>query len=100
MEINGKDMVQGDRIFNDLILYVSDNLCGELGIICVLKVERFIFDSIYVLMEFKIICFIICMNFVFYYGIVGNNVGYIVISIFVIENCLKDIKKVLIELKQ
>lgn len=51
-------------------------------------------------MEFKITRSTIRTNPVPYYGIVGNNVGYIVISTFAIENCSKDIKKALIELKQ
>ena len=100
MEINGKDMVQGDRIPNDLTSYVSDNLRGEPGTTCVLKVERPTSDSTYVPMEFKITRSTIRTNPVPYYGIVGNNVGYIVISTFAIENCSKDIKKALIELKQ
>ena len=54
MEINGKDMLQGDRIPNDLTSYVSDNLRGEPGTTCVLKVERPTSDSTYVPMEFKI----------------------------------------------
>ena len=47
MEINGKDMAQGDRIPNDLTSYVSDNLRGEPGTTCVLKVERPTSDSTY-----------------------------------------------------
>ena len=35
-----QDMAQGDRIPNDLTSYVSDNLRGEPGTTCVLKVER------------------------------------------------------------
>ena len=100
MEINGKDMLQGDRIPNDLTSYVSDNLRGEPGTTCVLKVERPTSDSTYVPMEFKITRSTIRTNPVPYYGIVDNNVGYIVISTFAIENCSKDIKKALIELKQ
>ena len=98
-KINGKDMLQGDRIPNDLTSYVSDNLRGEPGTTCVLKVERPTSDSTYVPMEFKITRSTIRTNPVPYYGIVGNNVGYIVISTFAIENCSKDIKKALIELK-
>ena len=47
-------MLQGDRIPNDLTSYVSDNLRGEPGTTCVLKVERPTSDSTYVPMEFKI----------------------------------------------
>ena len=88
------------EIPNDLTSYVSDNLRGEPGTTCVLKVERPTSDSTYVPMEFKITRSTIRTNPVPYYGIVDNNVGYIVISTFAIENCSKDIKKALIELKQ
>lgn len=100
MEVNGKDMAQGDRTPNELTSYVSDNLRGEPGTICILKVDRPTSDSTYVPMEFKITRSTIRTNPVPYYGIVGDNVGYIYISTFAIEGCSKDIKKALIELKQ
>ncbi len=100
MEVNGKDMAQDDRIPNELTSYVSDNLRGEPGTVCVLKVERPTSDSTYVPMEFKITRSTIRTNPVPYYGMLEGKVGYIVISTFAIDNCSKDIKKVLIELKQ
>ena len=45
MEINGKDMAQGDRTPNELTSYVSDNLRGDPGTTCVLKLERPTADS-------------------------------------------------------
>lgn len=100
MEVNGKDMAQGDRTPNELTSYVSDNLRGEPGTVCILKVDRPTSDSTYVPMEFKITRSTIRTNPVPYYGMVGDNIGYIYISTFAIEGCSKDIKKALIELKQ
>lgn len=100
LEVNGKEMVQGDRTPNELTSYVSDHLRGEPGTICVVKVDRPTSDSTYVPMEFKITRSTIRTNPVPYYGMVGDSVGYIFISTFAIENCSKDIKKALIELKQ
>ena len=45
MEINGKDMSQGDRTPNELTSYVSDNLRGTPGTLCAIKVERPTSDS-------------------------------------------------------
>ena len=100
LEVNGKDMVQGDRTPNGLTSYVSDHLRGEPGTVCVVKVDRPTSDSTYVPMEFKITRSTIRTNPVPYYGMAGDSVGYISISTFAIENCSKDIKKALIELKQ
>lgn len=100
MEVNGKDMAQGDRTPNGLTSYVSDNLRGEPGTICILKVDRPTSDSTYVPMEFKITRSTIRTNPIPYYGMVGDSIGYIFISTFAIDNCSKDIKKALIELKQ
>ena len=100
MEINGKDMSQGDRIPNDLTSYVSDNLRGEPGTLCVIKVERPTSDSTYVPMEFKITRGTIRTNPVPYYGMLNDSIGYIYISTFSVEGCSKDVKRALIELKQ
>ena len=100
MEVNGKDMAQGDRTPNGLTSYVSDNLRGEPGTICILKVDRPTSDSTYVPMEFKITRSTIRTNPIPYYGMVGDSIGYIFVSTFAIDNCSKDIKKALIELKQ
>ena len=100
MEINGKDMAQGDRIPNDLTSYVSDNLRGEPGTLCVIKVERPTSDSTYVPMEFKITRGTIRTNPVPYYGMLTDSIGYIYISTFSVEGCSKEIKRAFIELKQ
>ena len=100
MEINGKDMAQGDRIPNDLTSYVSDNLRGEPGTLCVIKVERPTSDSTYVPMEFKITRGTIRTNPVPYYGMLNDSIGFIYISTFSVEGCSKEVKRALIELKQ
>ncbi len=100
LEVNGKEMSQEDRVPNAMTSYVSDHLRGEPGTMCVLKVDRPTSDSTYVPMEFKIMRSTIRTNPVPYYGMLDGNVGYIVITTFSIDNCSKDIKKALIELKQ
>ena len=100
MEINGKDMALGDRIPNDLTSYVSDNLRGEPGTLCVIKVERPTSDSTYVPMEFKVTRGTIRTNPVPYYGMLNDSIGFIYISTFSVEGCSKEVKRALIELKQ
>lgn len=100
MEINGKDMAQGDRIPNDLTSYVSDNLRGDPGTLCIIKVERPTSDSTYVPMEFKVTRGTIRTNPVPYYGMLNDSIGYIYISSFSVEGCSKEVKRALIELKQ
>lgn len=100
MEVNGKDMAQGDRTPNELTSYVSNNLRGDPNTICIVKIERPTSDSTYVPMELKITRSTIRTNPVPYYGMLGDSTGYVVISTFAIENCSKEIKKALIELKQ
>ena len=100
MEINGKDMAQGDRIPNELTNYVSDNLRGDPGTLCVIKVERPTSDSTYVPMEFKITRGTIRTNPVPYYTMLNDSVGYIYVSTFSVEGCSKEVKKAFIELKQ
>ena len=100
LEINGKDMSQGNRKPNELTDYVSSNLRGEPGTICTLKIERPISDSTYVPMEIKVTRGTIRTNPIPYYNMVNDSVGYIFISTFSMEGCSKEVKKALIELKQ
>ena len=100
MEINGKDMAQGDRIPNDLTSYVSDNLRGDPGTLCIIKVERPTSDSTYVPMEFKVTRGTIRTNPVPYFGMLNDSIGYIYISTFSVEGCSKEVKRALVELKQ
>lgn len=100
LEINGKDMSLGDKQPNELTSYVSDNLRGEPGTICVVKVDRPTSDSTYVPMEFKITRGTIRTNPIPYYNMLNDSIGYLYISTFSMEGCAKEIKKAFIELKQ
>jgi carboxyl-terminal processing protease len=100
LEVNGKDMSQGSRTPNELTSYVSDNLRGDAGTVCVVKVDRPTGDSTYVTREFRITRGTITTKPVTYYGLVNDSTGYVYISTFAIDNCSKDIKRALIELKQ
>ena len=100
LEINGKEMLQENRTPNEMTEYVSSNLRGEPGTLCVIKVERSTSDSTYVPMEFKITRGTIRTNPVPYYGMLNDSIGYICISTFSVEGCSKLIKRAFIELKQ
>lgn len=100
LEINGKEMIQEDRTPNELTSYVSDNLRGEPGTLCVIKVDRPTSDSTYVPMEFKITRGTIRTNPIPYYGMVTDSIGYIFLSTFSMEGVSKEVKKAIIELKQ
>lgn len=100
LEINGKEMVQEDRTPNELTEYVSSNLRGEPGTICAIKIDRPTSDSTYVPMEIKVTRGTIRTNPIPYYNMLNDSVGYIYISTFSMEGCSKEVKKVLIELKQ
>ena len=100
LEINGKEMSQENRTPNEMTSYVSDNLRGEPGTLCVIKVDRPTSDSTYVPMEFKITRGTIRTNPVPYYGMLNDSIGFIYISTFSVEGCSKEIKRAFIELKQ
>ena len=100
LEINGKDMAQESRTPNELTDYVSSNLRGDPGTMCVVKVNRPVSDSTYVPMEFKITRGTIRTNPVPYYGMLNDSIGYIYVSTFSVEGCSKEIKRAFIELKQ
>ena len=100
LEINGKEMLQENRTPNEMTSFVSDNLRGEPGTLCVIKVDRPTSDSTYVPMEFKITRGTIRTNPVPYYGMLNDSIGFIYISTFSVEGCSKEIKRAFIELKQ
>ena len=100
LEINGKDMAQESRTPNELTDYVSSNLRGDPGTMCVVKVNRPVSDSTYVPMEFKITRGTIRTNPMPYYGMLNDSIGYIYVSTFSVEGCSKEIKRAFIELKQ
>ena len=100
LEIKGMEMLQENRTPNEMTEYVSSNLRGEPGTLCVIKVERPTSDSTYVPMEFKITRGTIRTNSVPYNGMLNDSIGYICISTFSVEGCSKLIKRAFIELKQ
>ena len=100
LEINGKEMLQENRTPNEMTSYVSDNLRGDPGTLCVIKVDRPTSDSTYVPMEFKITRGTIRTNPIPYYSMLNDSIGYICISTFSVEGCSKEIKRAFIELKQ
>ena len=90
MEIDGKDL-KGKTVSD-----VSDMLKGEIGTSCVLKIER---PGEKKPLEFKITRQSIQINPVPYYGIVGKNTGYIVLTSFT-DKAAKEVRKAFINLKQ
>ena len=100
LEINGKEMLQENRTPNEMTSYVSDNLRGDPGTLCIIKVDRPTSDSTYVPMEFKVTRGTIRTNPVPYYDMLNDSIGCICISTFTVENCSKEIKRAFIELKQ
>ena len=100
LEINGKEMLQENRTPNEMTEYVSSNLRGEPGTLCVIKVDRPTSDSTYVPRAFKSTRGTIRTNSVPYYGMLNDSIGYICISTFSVEGCSKLIKRAFIELKQ
>lgn len=90
LEINGKDVL-GKK--ND---EVSNMLRGEIGTSFLMKVER---RGEKKPLQLKITRESIQISPVPYYGIVGDSIGYIVLTSFT-DNCAKDVRKAFIELKQ
>lgn len=90
LEIDGKDLLGKKQD------EVSNLLRGEIGTSFILKVER---PGEKKPLEFKITRESIQIDPVPYYGVVGDSIGYIVLTSFT-DNCAKDVRKAFIELKQ
>lgn len=90
LEIDGKDLLGKKQD------EVSNLLRGEIGTSFILKVER---PGEKKPLEFKITRESIQINPVPYYGIVGDSIGYIVLTSFT-DNCAKDVRKAFIDLRQ
>jgi len=100
LEVNGEEMIQGERNVQDFTSYVTNHLRGDPGTTCKIKVERMGVDSVYVPLEFQLTRGSIKTNPVPFYTLLHDSIGYINMSTFAIENCSKEVKKALIELKQ
>ncbi len=98
LSIDGKEMSRGNMDINDFSDKVRNELKGEPGTVLILKVERPTLNGNKEIKEFKITRRTIQTPSVPYFGMVKNNVGYIVLTDFT-EKCSKDVKKALIELK-
>lgn len=90
LEIDGKDLLGKKQD------EVSNLLRGEIGTSFMLKVER---PGEKKPLEFKLTRESIQINPVPYYGIVGKNTGYIVLTSFT-DKSAKEVRKALIDLKQ
>lgn len=90
LEIEGKDMK--GKTNED----VSKALKGQVGTDFILKVER---PGEKKPLEFKITRRSIQLEAVPYYGIVGNNTGYIVLNQFT-EKCARQVKEAFLDLKK
>lgn len=90
LEIDGKDLT------GKTTSEVSDLLRGEIGTSFILKVER---PGEKKPMEFKITRESIQIDPVPYYGMVGKNTGYIVLTNFT-DNCSKEVRNAVINLKK
>lgn len=98
LSVGGKEMVRGTMKPQEFSSKVSEALRGEPGTSFVLKVQRPTLNDSTV-MEFQITRKSIRQNPVPYYGMVRDQVGYMVLTGFT-DNCAKDMKKAFIELKQ
>ncbi len=90
LEIDGKDLTGKSSS------EVSDMLRGEAGTSFMVKVERLGTPEP---LDFKITRRNIQTPAVPYYGLVGDKVGYILLSGFT-ENCSRDVRRAFIDLKQ
>lgn len=90
LEIDGKDLT------GKTTAEVSDMLRGEAGTSFMIKIER---PGASQPLDVKLVRKNIQTPSVPYYGMVGNEVGYILLSGFT-ENCSRDVRRALIDLKQ
>ncbi|MGL5273842.1 MAG: S41 family peptidase [Phocaeicola sp.] len=98
LQIDGKEMVKGDMDIRTYVSKVSEALRGEPGTTLVVKIDRPTLDGKGEIKEFKITRRTIQNPPVPYYGMVKENVGYISLTEFT-DNCSKEVKKAVIELK-
>lgn len=99
LQIDGKEMVKGDMDIRAYVSKVSETLRGEPGTTLVVTVERPTLAGKGEVKEFKITRRTIQTPPVPYYGMIKEQVGYISLTEFT-DNCSKEVKKAVIELKQ
>lgn len=99
MAVDGKDLTRDKMDIQAFSDKVRSALRGEPGTTMILKVERPLLNGKDEIKEFKITRRTIQSPAVPFYGMVKGDVGYIVLTDFT-DNCSKDVKKALIDLKQ
>ncbi|EPT33365.1 peptidase, S41 family [Bacteroidetes bacterium oral taxon 272 str. F0290] len=100
MTVDGKEMRRGKDSPQEYLNKVSKSLRGEPGTVCMVRVERPTLDGKGEIKEFKITRQTIKTSPVPYYAMVTDSIGYINMATFAVENCSKEVKKALIELKR
>ncbi len=88
--------IDNESMEDQNVSYVSQHLRGDPGTSFMLKIKR---PSTGKKMQIKITRRVIQMPSVPFYGLRGNNVGYIHLSQFT-EGCAKDVRKAFIEMKE
>jgi len=101
LSIDGKDMTKADKVPGEvygktLSNKVSSNLKGQAGTEITVKVER---PGEKKPLEFKLVRENIHLSSVPYYGMLENNVGYIVLTRFT-DKCAQDVKKAFLDMKK
>lgn len=100
LEIDGKPMTRDGEDPQDFMDRVSKSLRGDPETVCMVKIERPTLDGKGEIKEFKITRQTIKTIPVPYYAMVTDSIGLIYMTTFAVENCSKDIKKAIVELKQ
>ena len=100
LEVDGKPMTRDGDDPQDFMDRVSKSLRGDPETVCMVKVERPTLDGKGEIKEFKITRQTIKTIPVPYYAMVTDSIGFIYMTTFAVENCSKDIKKAIVELKQ
>lgn len=101
LEINGEDMTKAEKVPGEvygktLSNKVSNKLKGQAGTEIKVKVER---PGEKKPLEFKLVRENIQVSSVPYYGMLDNNVGYVVLTGFT-DKCAQDVKRAFLDLKK
>lgn len=101
LSIDGNDMttakeVKGEDLARTMSTQASNNLKGQAGTEITIKVER---PGVKKPIDFKVKRANIHVSSVLYYGMLKNNVGYILLTGFT-EKCAQEVKAAFLELKK
>ena len=100
LAINGEDMTQADKVSGELYgktlsNKVTSRLKGQAGTEITVKIER---PGVKKPFDVKLVRENIQISSVPYYGLLDNNVGYIILTGFT-DKCAQDVKKAFLDLK-